>query len=459
MIHSSLTDPVESTMTDSLNPASRKISNPSLDASPDEWSSMTRDLVDGLPRVWTRGLLYFLLVFLATVIPWAALSKVDETGTARGRLEPDSRAIQLDASIAGTITSIPVEEGQMVQAGQILVELDTALLRADLQEAQARLEGLQNRATQLELMRNQLEIANQSQLSQNQAQQSAQLAQINQARQRLRASQSNADLASDRLRRDRIEVDRYQYLLGAGAVPEAEVAEILRTVDESQQRLQRAESDRQQAEYEIAEQQSNYDHVVRTGELTLLENQQRIQDIDSQISDVWAEIEQTQQQIQSLQVQLRQHVLRAPTDGTIFHLSVQTPGKVLQPGQQVAQIAPDASDLIFRAHMPSSESGFLQIGMPVKLKFDAYPFQDYGVVSGQLRWISPDSRQIEVDEGRIEAFSVEITLNQTYIESSTGPEMLKPGQTASAEVVVRQRRVIDYILDPFNQLRRGGVNF
>jgi HlyD family secretion protein len=53
----------------------------------DDWSSLTKELIDTLPRVWTRGLLYFLVVFAAIILPWAMLSKVDETGSARGQGE------------------------------------------------------------------------------------------------------------------------------------------------------------------------------------------------------------------------------------------------------------------------------------------------------------------------------------------------------------------------------------
>ncbi len=58
--------------------------------STNEWSDLTKELLDSLPQVWTRGLLYFLVVFVSIVLPWAMLSKVDETGTAKGRLEPSS---------------------------------------------------------------------------------------------------------------------------------------------------------------------------------------------------------------------------------------------------------------------------------------------------------------------------------------------------------------------------------
>jgi len=150
-------------------------------------------------------------------------------------------------------------------------------------------------------------------------------------------------------------------------------------------------------------------------------------------------------------------VFRAPTEGTIFQLPIQRAGTVVQPGQMIAQIAPKGAVLVFKAQMPIPESGFLRQGMPVKLKFDAYPFQDYGVVQGHLRWISPDSKPMQTAQGQLETFELEIALEKTYIQTQNKRVVLNPGQTATAEVIVRQRRLIDFILDPFKKLQKGGL--
>ncbi len=423
----------------------------------DEWSSVTKELIDTLPRVWTRGLLYMLVIFAAIILPWGMLSKVDETGSARGRLEPEGRTFKLDAPVAGTVSTIKVKEGQTIKAGQTLLEIESEVARADLQQAEAKLEGQLNRIPQLELMKNQLEIAIQAQKLQSQAQATAQLALVDQTGQRLTAGRSAYALAKDRLIREQIEVRRYQRLLNQGVVPAIKLAEVKRLMDESQQQLNQAQADIRQAEYAIKEQRSNYQNVRKTGELTVLESEQRIEEIQSQLGDARSEIAQTKQQIQSLQFQLQQRILTAPTDGTIFQLGVDRAGAVLQPGQAIAQIAPQGAALVFRAQMPSQESGFLRLGMPVKLKFDAYPFQDYGIVSGRVRWISPDSKVEETPQGKIETFELEVVLEQGYIQSQNKRIALTAGQTATAEVIVRQRRLIDFVLDPFKKLQKGGV--
>jgi hemolysin D len=422
-----------------------------------EWSFVTKDLVDTLPRVWTRGLLYFLVTFAAIVLPWAALSKVDETGNARGRLEPKNRTLKLDAPVAGTVTAVRVKEGRTVKAGQVLLELESDLARSELQQAQAKLEAQLDRIAQFEGIRHQLGISIQAQRLQSLAQQSSQHAQLNQTQRQLKASQKAQALAKDRLAIEKVEVRRYQKLSRQGVVPATKLAEVKRLQDESQQSLNQVQADLEQAEFEIKKQQSNSEEVSRTGELSVLEVDRRLKEIQSQIADTQSDSVQTQEQIQSLKFQIQQHILKAPTNGTVFQLAIQNPGAVLQPGQAIAQVAPEKSELIFRAQMPSQESGFLRVGAPVKLKFDAYPFQDFGIVPGHLRWISPDSKIVETAQGKVETFELEVVLDQTYIQNQNKRVVLTAGQTAMAEVIVRQRRVIDFILDPFKKLQKGGL--
>ncbi|MFN6453065.1 MAG: HlyD family efflux transporter periplasmic adaptor subunit [Nostoc sp. EfeVER01] len=423
----------------------------------EDWSFLTKELIDTLPRIWTRGLLYWLVIFAAIVLPWAMLSKVDETGSARGRLEPQGRTVRLDAPVTGKVVAIKVKEGETVKAGQILLELESDLTRTELQQTQSKLEGQQNRVNQLQLLKNQLTMSLRTQQLQNQAQESEQIAQLDQIQQRLNSSQQVYVLEKSRLKLANNEIQRYRYLWQKGAISKSKLEEIEGAMFERQGLLEQAQSDIQQATTEIIKQQSTNQRISRTGELALLDSQKQIKELQSQVVDVLSEINQTKKQIQSLRFQVQQQTLRTPTDGTIFQLSINNAGAVVQPGQMVTQIAPQGVPLIFRAEMPSQESGFLRIGMPVKLKFDAYPFQDYGVTEGRLRWISPDSKVVETAQGKIENFELEIELPKTYIQTKNKRILLTPGQTATAEVIVWERRIIDFVLDPFKKLQKGGL--
>ncbi|MDB9357457.1 HlyD family secretion protein, partial [Nodularia spumigena CS-587/03] len=67
------------------------------------------------------------------------------------------------------------------------------------------------------------------------------------------------------------------------------------------------------------------------------------------------------------------------------------------------------------------------------------------------------SRTQSSNQGSIDTYDLDITLDQPYVQAANQRVNLTPGQTATAEVVIRQRRVIDFILDPFKKLQEGGL--
>lgn len=84
-------------------------------------------------------------------------------------------------------------------------------------------------------------------------------------------------------------------------------------------------------------------------------------------------------------------------------------GEVIQPGQTVAEITPKNAPLILTASLPNDKAGFVKTGMSVKVKFDAYPYQNYGVFEGTVRSISPDTK---VDQA-VGVYKLEIVLKKT----------------------------------------------
>jgi hemolysin D len=472
-----------------------------------DWSSAVQEQLEALPQVWTRGLLYFLGIFALIALPWALFSKVDETSTARGRLEPKGATIRLDAKSNGTVIAVRVKEGQFVRTGQVLLELESNILRTEFQQNQAKLGGQINQLTQSELIKNQVMSSLSVQKQQNQAQRLEKQAQVAQVRQTLSSTQLSAPLqiaekltevekAAANLNAARrtlqvvkkghqnnlAEVERYRKLWQQGAIAEVKVVEVQQQANVSSNELVRSEggvqdtekllqgqqktyqklqqqlkAEETQLQLRLKEQISNQQSIEQGGTITLSKSQQQLDDLQAQISTLKSEITQTQKQLQSLNLQLEQRIVRSPTNGVIFQLPIKKAQTFVQPGQVVAQIAPQGLPLILKAQASSQQSGQMRVGMPVKLKFDAYPFQDYGVVSGKLRWISPDSKTVDVGQSQAEIFELEITLDKTYIENVDRRIQLTPGQSATAETIIRQRRIIDFILDPFRQLQQGGL--
>jgi hemolysin D len=466
-----------------------------------------QELLDALPRAWTRGVFYTLIGFVILALPWATFSKIDETGSARGRIEPKGATQKLDSQAGGSVKVVTVKEGDTVKAGEVLLELESDVLQTQLQQTEAKLSGLLNQRVQLYVLKNQLQLTLSTQEQQNQSQVLEKLSQVNQAKQNLDAKQSIYNLqklekqalvnqaeqqintsendqksAENRLKIDSRQVQRFSQLLKDGAVSATQIDQLTKEKQESNRLYEKAKSDVkqaklrlteeksryqgtmsqlqadiEQAKLQLQEEQNSYQSLLQTGKLAILKNQQQLKDLESQITGLKSQILQTRSELTSLKIQLQQRIVRSPVDGVIFEFPISKPGAVVQPGQRIAQIAPKNVGFVLKANMPSQDSGFLKVGMPVKIKFDAYPFQEYGIVQGKVNWVSPDSKVQQTPQGNIETYELEISLEKQYIQNGNKRIALTAGQTANAEVIIRQRRVIDLVLDPFRKLQKGSL--
>jgi hemolysin D len=538
------------------------IESTSIDQQAD-WSNSAKEIIDGVPLPWTRGLFYCLLAFMAVAIPWAIFFQMDEIGTARGRMELAGDTVRREADIEGsvTVTKVLVKKGDVVKKGQVIMELDSRGIRDQIQQNQVKLEGQQQRLNQLGPMKNQLAIAVSTQQQQSQAQllekqaqiaqaqqsitglkstynnqtteKSAQLAQIaqavtdkqnnlaaqkqertnkvNQAKQnvldstatnnnnktRFQDAQKEAirykKLAKDgvisevaSLDKDRLAKESYQSYLQSSAVLKQAILRSAEEQDVSRKAIQQAEAELQQAQLRLKEQQSNSQRTTtqlqsdvtqsdlrlveqqrglqslnQVGKLAVVKSEQQLKELQSQITTLENEIEQSKNLAKNLANQLEKYTVRADVDGTIFELPISREGAVLQPKQLIAEIAPPtntATDLVFKGEIPASQSESLRaqgIGKDVKLKFDEFPFETYGIVNGKVTWISPNSKIVAAPTGNSTNYEVKVGLSQTCIKHQKECLQFKSGQPATAEIIIRKRRIIDFIMDPFTKLKGG----
>ncbi len=522
-----------------------------------EWSPSITTTLSTSPKVWTRGLLYLVIALIAVTLPWTIFTRIDETGAAKGKVEPKDGVIKLDSNVSGTVSKILVTEGDSVKAGQTLLTIGSELIESELRQAQDKLQGQANRLNQLNLLRGQLALTFSTQQQQNRAAElekasqidqarynsnsvkntynpleSEKKAQVNKARQNLYSVRNNYNLQKaekkaqvdqaqvvyknqqDSLKTNGIilfnarrELARYIQAQKEGIVAGIQVAAKEDLVQEKQrvynqnkseieqtrlrlneqigsynkimaqtqaeiqqtnlnlteqngnygQAIEQAKSDIEQAELRTQQQSRSLKGLVHSNQLSLLKIQEQVKNHDVNANILQAEMQQSQKQVESLQFQLSQRTIKAPTSGVIYQLPISKAGAVVQQGTPIAEIASQQSGLVVRALMPTMESGDVKKGLDVKLKFDAYPFQDYGVVAGKILSVSPTTSMKDTANGKIEAYKVDVGINQTCLPKDQQCVPLRPGDTATAEVVIRQRRIIDFVLDPFKKIQTGGL--
>jgi len=418
------------------------------------WSESLQSVLEQPPSVLPRRLILGGLAFCCVLGTWAWFGKVQEVSHATGQLMPKGKVYQVQPVVQGEVVRILVKPGQQVKSGQLIAEVDSRLAEAEVDRLQQNLatDRLKLIQTQELLNRAALEIQIRRAIAAAQVHaQSASLAEAeaDAATQKAILMQTQVDQTAFTAR-----LERLKPLLEEGVIAREQVFEVeqglrdrQRTSIQAEGELNRAQATANRFQAELARQQAE-------AKRSELETQQQMQQLKLEITALAANIEEGETLLKAAQTQLKQSFLYAPVDGTVFALHIDNVGEVTQPGETIAEIAPDNAPLILSAVLPDREAGLVQPGMNVQMKFDAFPYQEYGIVSGKVLSISPST---EVHEQLGAVYQVEISLSRDQITSEEKSVRLKAGQTASADIVVRQYRIMDVLLKPFQSLRQDNL--
>jgi len=160
--------------------------------------------------------------------------------------------------------------------------------------------------------------------------------------------------------------------------------------------------------------------------------------------------------MEGLDSQLRQATgelayLAAPCDGTIVSVARKRSGDVVGVGQELCQIAPGGMPP--QAHLLLEERGMARLreGQPVKLLFEAFPYQRYGVVDGDLAWLSPAAIAGEGED----RFIAHVIPGAMEIGAGDLARPLRTGMRGEARIQVGRRTLIEYAFEPLRQLREN----
>ena len=429
----------------------RKPIEPSIDtARTQQWSSSLQTVLDqpasNLPAQMAVAGTIFCLIFSA----WAWFGSIDEVASATGKLIPKDEVFKIHAIELGKVVNVAVKEGETVKAGQVLVELDTDLSVKEVERLEALLFALRTERVQLEGMRDGIRLQAQSQTAISEATVQSQQSTITQSKltvdnSRLQLNQLQEDSAAQRSR-----LARLQPLYADGALPKEYLFEAEQRLRDRQRTITETQGNLDKTLVEINRSQLGLSEKIAEAHRSRLMMLQQIKELEIKLTELDSKFNESRVLLESAKTKLKQRFLYAPVTGVVSTLNLRQSGEVVQPGQSIAEIAPMGKPLVLSTVLPNQEAGFVKVGMPVQIKLDAYPFQEYGVISGRVMTISPDSK---LDERRGQVYRVDVELLQHQINAKGQTIQFKPGQTAAAEIVTRQRRIADVLLDPFKKLQ------
>ncbi|QJB44576.1 HlyD family efflux transporter periplasmic adaptor subunit [Dolichospermum flos-aquae] len=456
--------------------------------------------VQELPPLYTRLLAGTMSFVIFGTISWAHFSEIDEVATATGELIASTQVRPVTALGNGSILAVKVKEGDRVTKDQILIQRDpnfqqtdvnrlaksSKLIEDDLQRLQAERSGGKTAGTIL-----QDELLN-SRLLDYKAKQAAAAAEanrqqsiLNQAKVRLSRLQenlANAKVSFTNVQKNLENVKSLRSMLDNNLSIAQQREENLRTLVEpgaltrvdyldAKERLNRANADIIRNSDEITKNQNNLteakdkiaslekDAAAQFQEINQAEQayqtarNQNIRLTSERQSEILTQINKRKEELTTVAGQLEQarqqkdgETIKAPVAGTIYKIKA-TKGPV-QSGEELLSILPEGEEMLLEVKVLNRDIGFINQGMKAKVKIATFPFQEFGVVEGEVLQISPNAI-IDKELGLV--FPTRIKLSKHSLNVRGQQVEFNPGMAANAEIVTRQKSVLTFIVEPITR--------
>ena len=447
-------------MAESLLETSTETMPPGVIQGQDEAAEEVHEFMGSLRPFWGRALLYIVLLFVIVAITWAWWSKVDVVASAPFRLVPLGQVKTMQAQRGGEIELIGVKEGDHVEKEQVLFKLKSWETWGELREWEQAKMAFQkaeydfktvlpqrarlNRETigaleqRLSVLQRFME-AHQDALEDYQSdvggvEGSKTTTSDAGLQAQIGFRQAEIDLMKgeflqqktlferELISRADMNRARVQYLSALSALP-SRMSEIYKN------EMAVADLKRQITEARIAHEReaSQMRHAYETAHLRLEQARKRIDRTLEAESDL----------------------ILASVSGIVTQVMVNAVGQVISKGQPLVALAPASAPMVAEVMVLNKDVGLLKPGQLVKLKYDAYAFQDFGIKRGWLTSISPDA---VIDEriGPIFKCVVELEENTMRVKGYDKPLMF--GMKGTAEMMTDRQSVLLMLLSPLRQL-------
>lgn len=358
---------------------------------------------------------------LLAALVWAWFGMLDEVSTGTGKVIPSSRDQVLQSLEGGILTQLLVHEGDEVQAGQIVAQLDPTRSESNVGESAARYRAALAAAARLtaevndqplvfpaELKKYPELVASETRLYKTRrAQLSDATAQFNQS-----LSLANRELAIT------------QRLAKTGAASSVEVL-----------RLQRDKSD---LELKLTDMRSQYYVQAR-----------------EELAKANAEADSMSQVVKGREDTVTRLTIRSPMHGIVKNIKVSTVGGVIPPNGELMNIVPMNDRLLIEARLSPRDIAFIHPGQKAVVKISAYDYAIYGGINGVVEGISPDTIQDEV-KPEIYYYRVFIRTDNDYVQNKAGKRFsISPGMVSTVDIKTGEKTVMDYLVKPFNRAKEA----
>jgi HlyD family secretion protein len=160
--------------------------------------------------------------------------------------------------------------------------------------------------------------------------------------------------------------------------------------------------------------------------------------------------------------------LRAERDAVVQSIAKVSVGSVLQSGEQFFTLVPVDAPLEIEANVLGQDNGFVHTGDPVSIKFDTFPYSQYGMAEGKVRTISPDSfsaqeeirnptSSLALPNSSDPYYRTRITIDKLGLHDVPAGFHVTPGMPVTTDIRVGKRTVLTYLLGRVMPLAQEGM--
>ncbi|MBD1377066.1 HlyD family type I secretion periplasmic adaptor subunit [Erwinia aphidicola] len=372
-----------------------------------------------LPR--STVLVWSLALMLLSFVLWANFYTLDEVTTGTGKVIPSSHEQIVQSLEGGIVHSINVQEGEVVERGQRLAQLDRTKTESGVQESLSRLHAALATAARLTAQINDTPLVFPPELNNEPDLVKSETELYNSSRNSLEKQLSGLKQGVALIRR---ELAMTKPLVKQGAASDVEVLRLQRQINEMESKATDLETQ----------------YHVRAGE---------------ELAKANAEIETQRSVILGRKDSLNRLDFFSPVKGIVKNIEVNTVGGVIPPNGMLMTLVPIDDQMLVEAQISPRDVAFIHPGQKAKVKITAYDYSIYGSLDGEVTTISPDTIQDDVRRD-VYYYRVKIKTNANYLENKHHEKFyIFPGMIATVDIKTGNKSILDYLLKPLNKMNEA----
>lgn len=424
-----------------------------------DFKKLAKELA-GKQRHSSSILLLIIIALLSVVFVWAAVTEIDSVVRGSGKTVSEAQNQLVQSSEPGVIRRRYVSEGDFVEEGELLFDIDPIDAKTQLDQAKKRYSTLSVKSIRLraevdnntptfpqEILKEAPEA-----VSTELALYKARLDDLNTKsaileQRRIQKLNEVQELkikftaASNGLALIRREIATLEPLVKSGLAPETRLIALKREEEASIGNANSAESGQKRLVSgldEIDEQLKAELQAYKTSSLT-------------DLSAIQGEMEELNARIPALEDRVERTSVRSPVDGVINRINYTTAGAYIKTGDILSEIVPTGSELIVETQIDPKDIADIVIGQDVKISLTAYDPSKFGRINGAVISISADA--ISNQETGLQYYLVDVSILGTLYEDNGDEVIILPGMVASIDVLSGKRTILDYFWQPISKTK------